>query len=74
MQARPYDVGGSAHGGEERKMMRLGMNRKGQGTTEYIVILGIVVGIAMLVVYGRLQGKLQTGVDNIGTKVAAATQ
>jgi len=55
-------------------MMRLRMNRKGQGTTEYIVILGIVVAIAVAVLYGKFQTTLQAGVDSIGQKVATATK
>ena len=45
-------------------------SEKGQGTTEYIVILGIVVAIAMALVWGKLQGKLGEGVDKIGNAVS----
>ena len=47
--------------------------KSGQGTTEYIVILGLVVGIAVLVIKTGLQEKLSKGLSNIGTSVESAT-
>jgi hypothetical protein len=48
-------------------------NKKGQGTTEYIVVLGLVVGIAILVIKLGLASKLNQGLTNIGTSVNTAT-
>jgi hypothetical protein len=49
------------------------INTKGQGTTEYIVILAIVVGIALLLLNTNLKGYLTQAITNIGTSVTTAT-
>ena len=45
--------------------MRKLMNRKGQGTTEYIVILGFIVAIAVALIWGNMQGGLNHKMTNV---------
>ena len=39
--------------------------RKGQGTTEYIVILAIAMGIALTIFWGPIKDKLKSRVTDI---------
>jgi Flp pilus assembly pilin Flp len=52
-------------------MRQLLKSRKGQGTTEYIVIIALVVGITIAVVWNTLQTKLQGEVTKVGNKISS---
>jgi len=54
--------------------MNILRKKEGQGTTEYIVILAIVVFIAVAVVKTNLTKKLNDGVNSIGDSITTATQ
>ena len=47
------------------------LNNKGQGMTEYIVILGIIVAIAVAVLLPKLQPAINTKVQNIVTSIGS---
>ena len=49
------------------------LNAKGQGTTEYIVILAIVVGIAIAVIMGPLKTAITSKLSEI-TSAIGSTQ
>ena len=53
-------------------MKRSVMNQKGQGTTEYIVILAIVVGLAVTIFWGQIRGVLNPKISTIATQIATA--
>ena len=55
-------------------MRRLLKNKKGQGTTEYIVILGIVVAIAITVFWKQIGSVLSGKVSSIGQSISTAGQ
>lgn len=44
-------------------------NKKGQGTTEYVVIVALVVGLAVLL-WRTLESSLQPKIADIGAKIA----
>jgi hypothetical protein len=52
-----------------RKLMK---NQKGQGTTEYIVILAIVIGLALTVFYTPLKQALSAKVGTISQNITTA--
>jgi len=57
-------------------MKRLLKSKKGQGTTEYIVIVGLIVIIAIAIMakfHSKDGGALDTGVTNIATQIGTAT-
>ncbi|HVO33731.1 MAG TPA: hypothetical protein VMU17_07435 [Elusimicrobiota bacterium] len=49
------------------------LTTKGQGTTEYIVILAIVILIALVLLKGNLMSYLSGGVSNVGNSINSAT-
>ena len=49
--------------------MRLLRNKKGQGTTEYIAIVAIAVGIAIALIWNLFQGQLSTALTGIGQQI-----
>lgn len=53
------------------KNINIKQNRRGQGMTEYIVILGIVVAIAIGVILPRLRSGLDTKITSVSTMVAS---
>ena len=55
-----------------RKIMMLRFDQKGQGTTEYVVILAIIVGIAVLLFNGPFKGALQSSINDITSKITTA--
>ena len=50
--------------------MTLKKNNRGQGTTEYIVILGIIVAIAVGLLYGPLRTALGGKIQGIVTSLS----
>ena len=52
-------------------MSKLQMNRRGQGMTEYIVILGIVVAIAVAVLLPKLKPAIDGKVTNIVASIGS---
>ena len=52
--------------------MMLRFDQKGQGTTEYVVILAIIVGIAVLLFNGPFKGALQSSINDITSKITTA--
>lgn len=48
---------------------KLKRNVKGQTTTEYIVLVSIVVGIVLALFTGPLQNALQGGIQKIATAI-----
>jgi hypothetical protein len=48
------------------------ISNKGQGTTEYIVILAIVVAIAYVLINTNLKSYLSSGISNIGSSITNA--
>jgi len=54
--------------------MRLLRNKKGQGTTEYIAIVAIAVGIAIALIWNVFKGQLQTALNSIGTQINSIVQ
>jgi hypothetical protein len=46
------------------------LNKRGQGTTEYIVILAIVVALAVGIFWGKLKGPLNDKVQKIADSIA----
>jgi hypothetical protein len=61
---------------EEQKMKKLRLNKKGQGTTEYIIIVALVAGlaVALLLKDGPLRKALDGGINGISTKIQEATK
>ena len=53
-------------------MMHLWKNRKGQGTTEYIVIMAIAVGLVVTIFWSQIRGLLVTKVGEISTGIQQA--
>jgi hypothetical protein len=49
--------------------MRTLKSRKGQGTTEYILVIGIAVAIAVGVLWNKMKKPLETKVDTIVTGI-----
>ena len=47
-------------------------NRKGQGTTEYIVIMAIAVALAVGLFWNTIKGKLGARVTDIATGIETA--
>lgn len=43
-------------------------NQSGQGATEYILLLVVVVSVVLLL-KGKLQSKMTEMIDNLGTKI-----
>ena len=56
---------------EEATMKNILRKRHGQGTTEYIVILGIAVALAVGIFWSRLKQPLQNKVIDISNKISA---
>jgi len=48
------------------------LNRKGQGTTEYVVILAIIVGIAVFLFTGPFKTALNSQIANVASMVGSA--
>ncbi len=48
------------------------LNQKGQGATEYVVILAIVVGIAIFIFTGPLKTALNSKVSSIASDIQSA--
>ena len=53
-------------------MNRIWKNRKGQGTTEYIVIMAIAVGLVVTIFWSQIKGRLTTKVTEISTGIEQA--
>jgi len=53
-------------------MQTLKNRNKGQGTTEYIVILAIVVGIAVILLKSNLGSYLTNAINSIGGQINSA--
>ena len=51
-------------------MLKQLKNQRGQGTTEYIVILAIVVAIAVGIFYGPIKQALTNKVGEVSTNIA----
>jgi hypothetical protein len=49
-------------------------HRKGQGTTEYILVIGIAVAIAVAVLWTKMRAGLNTKVDTIVRDINAPRQ
>jgi Flp pilus assembly pilin Flp len=56
-----------------QKLKALWRDERGQSTTEYILILSVVVMIAMRF-KSAFQGKLKTIVDNLGNQIEEAAR
>lgn len=53
-------------------MKRILNSRKGQGTTEYIVIMAIAVTLVTTIFWGQIKGVLQSKVGGIVTGISSA--
>jgi Flp pilus assembly pilin Flp len=53
-------------------MKNLLKSKKGQGTTEYIVILAIAVGLAIVIFWPTLKGALNMKIADLGTQITQA--
>ena len=64
----------SKRNNEREVKMKLLKSKKGQSTTEYIVIMAIVVAIALALVWNQLRGRLTTAVNSVGDMVNSVAQ
>ncbi len=55
-----------------KNYVRYMRNRKGQGTTEYIIILAIAVSLALVAFWGKIKPKLDEKIDGIATGIQDA--
>jgi len=48
------------------------LNQKGQGATEYVVILAIIVGIAVFLFTGPFKSALNSQIANVAAMIGSA--